>query len=173
MKKKLNQYYWHQKKHNPIKFYSVIFRHIISSNTDSITTLFIQTSFWWHIQKVGPETRDPSLRWDPGPETQNPKCGTQDPGPGTHLMDRNRDSRSSRWDSIPLVYIALETQEPEPWVWINSCALCVVYVYFVCFSLPYPTAGTLLIFYHLNESLFPSCWKNFHHAATIKSLNCR
>ena len=63
---------------------------------------------------AGPETRDPFLRWDPEPETQNPKCGTQDPGPGTHLMDRNRDSQSSRWDSIPLVYIALETQEPEP-----------------------------------------------------------
>ena len=49
---------------------------------------------------------------------------------------------------------------------MNVCALC-VYVYFVCFLLPYLT---LLIFYQLNELLFPSCCKNFHNAATMKSF---
>ena len=53
---------------------------------------------------------------------------------------------------------------------MNSCALC-VYVYSVCFSLPYHKAYTLVIFYHLNELLFTSFCKNFHHVAVMKSVN--
>ena len=33
----------------------------------------------WYIQKVEPDTRNPSCGWEPGPETQVPKGETRDP----------------------------------------------------------------------------------------------
>ena len=86
----------------------------------------------------------------PGPETQDPKIGTRDPRHGTQKVD---------FQQIFTVFF-------ETWRWwINSFALC-VYVYFLCFSLPYHKAYKLLIFYHLNELLFArffpcSCYEIF------------
>ena len=104
--------------------------------------------------KVGPETRDKTHRWDPGTEIRDPKGGTRDPRPGT----------------LKVVFQNIFSVFLEAWnLWMSSCGLC-VYVYFVCFSLPYHKVYTLLIFYHLNELFFPSFCKNFHHAAVMKSL---
>ena len=86
--------------------------------------------FWWGPR---PSIRDPSHRKDQG--TLNMGPDTRDPG---HCESENFLVFSEAWR-----------------LWMNSCALC-VYVYFVCFLLPYVTAWTLLIFYQL---LFPSCWK--------------
>ena len=149
--------------------------------------------FWWDQR---PKTRCLSLKWDLGPKTRDPKGGTQDRIRGTDHISETRDPKvgvrdpgpgtrdpshglkpgpgTKRWDSIPLAYMGLETRDPEPesWIWMNLCALCVC-VYFVCFSIPFLTAWLLLIFYHLNKLLFPSCYKKFHHAAAMKSLNFR
>ena len=92
--------------------------------------------------KVGPKTRHqrPTQRWNTGPETQDPERGTQDPGPETQKVN---------FKQIFSVFF-------ETWLSrMNSFALC-VFVYFVCYSLPYGKVYTLLIFYHLNEFIFPS-----------------
>ena len=92
--------------------------------------------------KVVFQARDsrPAQGWDPGPETQNPKSGTRDPRTGTQKLD---------FQQIFSVFF-------ETWrLWMNSFALY-IFVYFVCFSLPYHKPYTLLIFYNLNELLFSS-----------------
>ena len=98
-----------------------------------------------HFQKVGPETREcwwdsrpktqyPSSRWDLGPKTREPKGRTRAPRPGT----------------LKVEFLKFFSVFSEAWpLWKNSSALC-IYVYFVCFTLPYHEAYTLLIFYHLN-----------------------
>ena len=117
------------------------------------------------ISLVGPETRDPKggtqdsrpgtqlNTWDVGPNTRDPKDGTRDPTPGT-------------------LKVGFQKIFSDAWrLWMNSCALC-VYDYFVCFALSIKhSAYTLLIFYHLDELLFPSFCKKVDHAAVMKSLN--
>ena len=61
-------------------------------------------------------------------------------------------------------------------LWMNSCALCVYVLCAFIFCLlliPLSKAYTILIFHCLNELLFPSFCKNFHHAVVMKSLNFR
>ena len=113
-----------------------------------------------------------SEKWEPRPGTFG---GIRDPRPGIHLIGGTRDLRPETLNmehgTLKLGFQQIFSVFLEAWrFWINSCALC-VYAYFVCFSLPYHEAYTLLIFYHLNELLFPSFCKNFHHAAVMKSLN--
>ena len=93
-----------------------------------------------------PETRDPTHRWDAGPKTQHPG--------------------SWRWIFREFSHFSLK---PGAYEWIH--VLYAFYVCFVCFSLPYQKAYTLLIFDHLNKLLFPSFCKTFHHAAVMKCLN--
>ena len=80
--------------------------------------------------------------WDPGflvgPETRDPTGGARDPRLGNLKVDFLKIF-SVFSDALRL--------------WMNSCALC-VYVYFVCFSLPYLKAHTPLIFYDLNDLIY-------------------
>ena len=101
-----------------------------------------------------------SEKQDPRPRTLKVRPETLDPGP-------NSDPR--------LITLKVDFQQIfsvffEAWrLWMNSCTLC-IYVYFAGFSLPYHKAYTFLIFYHLNELLFPGFCKNYHHAAVMKYL---
>ena len=100
-----------------------------------------------------PETRDPTHRWDPRPETRDHKSGTRVPRSGTQLIGGTRDPKGGTWNSRPgtlrvnfqnAFAVFSETLR-------KSMSILYIYIYFVCFSLPYHTAYTLLIFYHLKH----------------------
>ena len=87
--------------------------------------------------------------WDPGPSRWDPRSENRDP---THRWDLRSEILRVDFQQIFSVFF-------EAWrLWMNSPALC-VYVYFVCFLLPYHKAYTFSIFYHLNELLFSSFCK--------------
>ena len=84
-----------------------------------------------------PETRE--FWWELRPETPHLLGGTRDPNRGTHLLGETKEPRPGalklgpetrdrypslrskpgpltikKWESIPLVYMGPDTQEPEP-----------------------------------------------------------
>ena len=134
----------------------------------------VQRSFSFWFLKM---TWDSSHRWDSRPKTRNPKDVTWDPrlnskvGPGPETRNPKRGTQGPRPGTLEVVFQQIFSVFFETWrLWMNSCTWCVC-VYFVCFSLPYHKAYTLLIFYYLKKLLFPCFCKNFHHAAIMKSLN--
>ena len=87
-----------------------------------------------HIRKVRTETRE--FWWQPRLETHL-LGGTRDPNGGTHLLGETKEPRPralklgpetrdrslgskpgpltiKKWESIPLVYMGPDTEEPEP-----------------------------------------------------------
>ena len=138
-------------------------------NNANLSTFTKELAIW----KVGLVTRDcwRDLRIKSGihliGEAWNPKGRTRDPRPSTQLIGGTRDPRP--W-TLKVDFQKIFSVFSKTWrLWMNSCALCV----FICLSLPYHKAYTVLIFYHLNELLFPSFCKNFKHGAVMKSLNFR
>ena len=114
-----------------------------------------------HIREVGSETRH--LQWDPKPCTQNPshrwdlvsktkdlKGGTCYPGPGAHLIDGMREL------TLGTLKMGSGTQYVVLWKQI-----------FESLNL---TAWALLIFYYLNELVFPSSCKNTNLISTMQPL---
>ena len=58
---------------------------------------------FWHIQKVGPETREPSYGWDAGPDIQDTTGGIRDVRPKTFIERGTLDPgpRTIKWNPRP------------------------------------------------------------------------
>ena len=68
-----------------------------------------ETQAFWRDTKS--ETWNPSYGWNPGPETQDPKGGTQDP----ELMGGTWDPEGGSWDPGCLI-----TWDPRPEAYVTE-----------------------------------------------------